>query len=253
MANEKTFEQVMKEFEEQQKAISEGNSLEWFLKQIRDAAKLEVTDGTNAPKAQKTEADAGPESSDTSTTSGQPGQSEREKVREEIKGKTARSTTNTADASKIGSLLFFTYDPKTKEKLKYWDMFPLVFPVIYKPDGFIGLNMHYLPPYYRALLFTQLLTLRNTREMDVMTFLNISYNTIKNVGRFAPYKPTIKRYLARHVRSQFIVVNPIHWRHVIMMPSALWQKQDEVIVWQDSIAQIQRTSTWGQGGRKSKP
>ena len=44
-----------------------------------------------------------------------------------------------------GHLYLFMYDPKLKKTLPYYDRFPLVFPYAKTPDGFIGLNMHYLP------------------------------------------------------------------------------------------------------------
>ena len=45
----------------------------------------------------------------------------------------------------IGALYFFVYDPKTKADLPYYDRFPLVLPLKREPDGFLGLNLHYLP------------------------------------------------------------------------------------------------------------
>jgi len=56
----------------------------------------------------------------------------------------------------IGGLMFFIYDPKTKDKLPYWDRFPLVIPINLYPDGFLGLNLHYLPYYQRQLLLATL-------------------------------------------------------------------------------------------------
>ena len=44
-----------------------------------------------------------------------------------------------------GKLNMFIYDPKWKKKLPYYDTFPLVLPLETYPDGFLGINMHYLP------------------------------------------------------------------------------------------------------------
>jgi len=57
-----------------------------------------------------------------------------------------------------GHLYMFVYDPKTKAELPYYDRFPLVFPFRKTPDGFIGLNMHYLPYPLRINLLDNLLT-----------------------------------------------------------------------------------------------
>ena len=51
---------------------------------------------------------------------------------------------------KIGQMLMFFYDPKTKETLPYYDTFPLIIVVGPAPGGFYGLNLHYLPPVLRA-------------------------------------------------------------------------------------------------------
>src|SRR3989304_2326911 len=59
----------------------------------------------------------------------------------------------------IGNLYLFFYDPKLKETLPYYDRFPLVLPFRYNPDGFHGINLHYLPPLLRMKLLQSLLTI----------------------------------------------------------------------------------------------
>ena len=49
-----------------------------------------------------------------------------------------------------GSMYMYFYDPKTKEKLPYYDRFPLVILVEDAEGGFYGLNLHYLRPDIRA-------------------------------------------------------------------------------------------------------
>ena len=43
-----------------------------------------------------------------------------------------------------GILNLYAYDPKLKESLRYYDVFPLVIPVQRLPGGFLGINFHYL-------------------------------------------------------------------------------------------------------------
>ena len=52
----------------------------------------------------------------------------------------------------FGALNMFIYDPKLKNKLPYYDTFPLVLPIERYRDGFLGINFHYLP--YACLLYT---------------------------------------------------------------------------------------------------
>ena len=52
----------------------------------------------------------------------------------------------------FGSLNMFVYSPKGRNKLPYYDTFPLVLPLKRYKDGFLGLNFHYLPYAMRARL-----------------------------------------------------------------------------------------------------
>ena len=52
----------------------------------------------------------------------------------------------------FGSLNMFVYSPKLRNKLPYYDTFPLVLPLKRYKDGFLGLNFHYLPYALRARL-----------------------------------------------------------------------------------------------------
>src|SRR4051812_30598339 len=58
----------------------------------------------------------------------------------------------------IGTMIMYFYDAKLKDVLPYWDQFPLVFPIEIYDDGFLGINLHYLPPMLRAKLMDALYT-----------------------------------------------------------------------------------------------
>ena len=51
---------------------------------------------------------------------------------------------------RIGNLYLFLYDPKTKNQLPYYDTFPLVYPYRKAEGGFVGYNLHYLPPHVKV-------------------------------------------------------------------------------------------------------
>ena len=51
---------------------------------------------------------------------------------------------------KYGVMNLFGYDPKHKDKLPYYDTFPLILPLEPAKGGFMGLNFHYLPPLARV-------------------------------------------------------------------------------------------------------
>ena len=91
-----------------------------------------------------------------------------------------------------GHLYMFMYDPKLKKELPYYDMFPLVFPYAKTEDGFIGLNMHYLPYNLRIRLLDSLLVFKTNNRMDETTRLKYSWQLIDGISRFKEAKPCIK-------------------------------------------------------------
>lgn len=138
----------------------------------------------------------------------------------------------------IGRMIMFFYDAKTKDDLPYWDKFPLVFPISYYDDGFLGINLHYLPPMYRAKLMDQLYTTATNDKFDSTTKLRITYDILKAASRFRLFRPCIKRYLTSHVKSRFIFVPSDEWDLALMLPTARWQKASSKRVWRDSLIQM---------------
>jgi len=57
----------------------------------------------------------------------------------------------------IGNLYYFYYDPKSRDDLDYYDRFPLVLTLEKYTDGFLGLNLHYLPLQYRVAFLGKLM------------------------------------------------------------------------------------------------
>jgi hypothetical protein len=121
-------------------------------------------------------------------------------------------------APTVGRLYCFYYDAKTKEKLPHWDMFPVMIPIEYYPDGWLGINLHYLPPFQRKIMFDQLLSVRSDRKLNKNSSLLLTYELLKGVARFDGYKKCLKRYLYNHVRSPFFEVNPEQWVRVVNLP-----------------------------------
>ena len=103
-----------------------------------------------------------------------------------------------------GRLNLFFYDPKFKEKLPYYDTFPLVLPLETIRGGFLGINFHYLSPVVRFSLLNQLQRFATNNKFDSTTRLEVSYG---KVGGFARVKSTIKKYLYSNVRSGFMRVD----------------------------------------------
>lgn len=133
-----------------------------------------------------------------------------------------------------GHLYMFVYDPKTKAELPYYDRFPLVFPFRKTPDGFIGLNMHYLPYPLRINLLDNLLTYASNQRFDETTRLKYSWALIDGMSKYAAAKPCVKQYLVGHVRTQFRQVKSSDWATAMLLPVERFVGASKQEIWADS-------------------
>jgi hypothetical protein len=145
---------------------------------------------------------------------------------------------NKVGAPEVGSMYHFIYDPKGKQKLPYYDKFPLIFMVDAAPGGFYGLNLHYLPPTMRAVLMDKLYTIASDKRYDSNTKLRLSYDVMKGAAKFKYFKPTFKHYLANQVKSQFLKINADEWDIALMLPTQNFAKASADKVYSDSRMKI---------------
>jgi|TARA_B100000768_G_scaffold163162_1_gene164188 hypothetical protein len=122
------------------------------------------------------------------------------------------------DSTIIGKMYFYYYDPKTKEKLKYYDRFPLVIPIEEYKDGFLGLNLHYIHPKNRVILLDKLSETLSNSSFDEKTKFRVSYNFLKSASKAFEATPCIKRYLFNHVQSRFLQINADEWDIAALLP-----------------------------------
>ena len=80
-----------------------------------------------------------------------------------------------------GNLNMFFYDPKFKKTLPYYDRFPLVLPIERYSDGFLGINLHYLPIPLRIRLLDELMDYSTDTNFDSKTKINTNYQKLKRV------------------------------------------------------------------------
>ena len=134
-----------------------------------------------------------------------------------------------------GRMCMFFYDPKTRQKLPFYDIFPLVLPVDTFRGGFVGLNFHYLPYGLRYKLLEQLQQFATNKKFDETTRLQVTYNSVKNIGLI---KPAIKKYLWRQVQSNFLRVDVDEMAIAIYLPVAQFKKASLSRVFADSRRKI---------------
>lgn len=138
-----------------------------------------------------------------------------------------------------GRLYAFIYDAKHKETLPYYDTFPMVFPLRKDGDnGFLGINLHYLPLNLRAQLMDALYETVNNQKYDESTKLKISYEILNAASKYALFKPTIKKYLRSQVRSRFVEIHSTEWDIALFLGVDQFVKASRTKVWEDSKAII---------------
>jgi hypothetical protein len=138
----------------------------------------------------------------------------------------------------IGKMYMFFYDPKHKDTLPYYDIFPLIFPISMDVDGFMGINLHYLPTYLRAKLMDALYSTANNNKYDDTTKLKLSYSLLNNASRFSAFSPCLKKYLWNHVQGSFLYVEPSNWDTALMLPTERFQKATKSQVFSDSAKKV---------------
>ena len=134
-----------------------------------------------------------------------------------------------------GRMNMFFYDPKGRKTLPYYDTFPLVLPIERYPDGFLGINFHYLPMGLRLKLLDRIVDFSNNTKFDESTIINANYSQLKNIREI---KPTLKRYLAGRVKTRFRRVDADEFTVAALLPIARWKNGTQAEVYKDSRKMI---------------
>jgi hypothetical protein len=121
----------------------------------------------------------------------------------------------------VGRLNMFLYDPKTKDKLPYYDTFPLVLPLESFRGGFLGMNFHYLPYLTRFRLLQQLQEFASGNPMNENTKFDVSYERVMDINLA---KKTFKKYLYSHVRSNFLRIDSNEAALAVYLPVQQFKK-----------------------------
>ena len=134
----------------------------------------------------------------------------------------------------VGRLNMFFYDPKLKKTLPYYDTFPLVLPLEPIKGGFLGMNFHYLPPLLRFRLLQRMQRFADG-GLNEKTKIDATYDDVKGIGLV---KPTIKKYLYGHVRSQFLRIDFDEAALAVYLPVQQFKKAGTNRVYADSRRMI---------------
>jgi hypothetical protein len=138
-----------------------------------------------------------------------------------------------------GALNFFSYDPKLKEELPYYDKFPLSFIIGVDETGFTGINFHYLPYPVRVKLYDKMWNVAKLNvKQPAQRVIQLNWQLLGAASKFPEVQPAVKRYLYNHVRSRFIQVPIEDWKIALMLPNEQFVKAPTSAVHRTSMRMI---------------
>ena len=109
----------------------------------------------------------------------------------------------------FGTMNLFYYRPKTPQRLKYFDIFPLVIPMGRRlNNGFVGINFHYLSIPQRWVLLERLQAFQTPSNLDAFDaeegageVVSLFWSQIKKIRGV---RPIVRRYLTEYMMSRFL-------------------------------------------------
>ena len=107
--------------------------------------------------------------------------------------------------------------------------------IILKPakGGFLGLNLHYLPPILHAQFLDALMDNVTSKKSENAKF-DLTVKLLAGTSSLDMYKPCIKHYLTEHVRSKFAEVKAPEWEIATFLPTAQFENADKRKIYADN-------------------
>ena len=93
------------------------------------------------------------------------------------------------------------------------------------------MNFHYLPYALRFQLLERLQAYVSNDKFDKTTKIQADYTSLKSLSII---KPTIKKYLWRHIRSNFLRIDADEMAIAAYLPVQQFKKASTSKVWSDS-------------------
>jgi len=138
-----------------------------------------------------------------------------------------------------GRMYTFFYDPKTKDKLPYYDRFPVILLLEANQNGFSGLKIHYIPPRYRVKLLNELydfiVTDDEEDDENMKTRIRVTYEILQSTAKMKFFRPCYKRYLTSHIEGRALEIIPEYWDIMAMLPVGRFEKESVRKVYSESI------------------
>lgn len=134
-----------------------------------------------------------------------------------------------------GIMVFFGYNPRTKDVLPFWDEFPVVIVLCPAEGGFLGLNLHYLPPGARAGFLNKLLNYVNDKNWasnpNSDALFKVTYMMLKSSRKLAAFRKCIKRYYYSNMVTKAAFINQTQWKSVPFFPLDRFKGMSKRDIW----------------------
>ena len=127
----------------------------------------------------------------------------------------------------VGHMYLYGYNAKHGKTLPYWDAHPLIIymgPSRKRPNHFIGLNLHYLPPAVRLNMLKSLDTIHENDKYNDQVKFQASYEYLQGMSIFPQIKVCIKEYIPELIVDRYAMkVEPSHWLDAAAAASQDWR------------------------------
>jgi hypothetical protein len=140
----------------------------------------------------------------------------------------------------FGFPMMFKYSPKHASTLPFYDVLPMPILLAKYPDGFLGLNLHYLPWSKRLQLADRLVRATKNRKRITYPQIKRAWNSLRLPMGYSYL--IIRRYLTAHIQSDIAVFNWENYRAAAVNIPGRWKKKSEKAVftammqkWQDHV------------------
>ena len=102
-------------------------------------------------------------------------------------------------------------------------------------SGFLGLNLHYLPPLYRAAFLDKLMNFAITNEQDEPKRLRVTYDILVSSRKYKEFRACIKHYLNNQIKSKILTIKPNEWETALFLPTAVFRGAPTSTVYKESL------------------
>lgn len=134
----------------------------------------------------------------------------------------------------IGKLYLFEYEAQEAGDAEsgLYDRYPMVFffNVSKTKEGktvLWGLNMHYLEPRYKAVLYKELMKLKTTKGWTPKTKLKAQWDLIKTVCQSRLAERAVHAYRVDRVKSRMIEIPASDWIVAVFLQLAVFIKAED--------------------------